>query len=277
MIKCGTFMRKNFSDYLTPLLIRAPASWALIRANEIRNLETVKFIPPILDVGCGDGFVTRVLINGKKQKFDWGVDLSAKEISYAKKSGSYKKCQVANVYALPFEDGTFQTVFSNSVIEHIPDLELALFEMFRVLKKRGQLIITIPTPFLAKYLMGTNFFRSLKMDFLAEFYGKSFNSLFRHYNLHTHREWEKILKRNSLKLVDHKYYHTPGMVKVHEILAYLAIPNHLLKLLLGHWVVFPKIRKILIVPWLKKLLWRFYIADTCKDEGGSLLIIAQKV
>lgn len=276
MIKCGTFMTKKSPDYLTPLLTFAPATWALIRANEIRNLENVKFSPPVLDVGCGDGFVTKILLKNK-QKFDWGIDLSVKEIERARRSGSYKHCKVANVYNLPFQDKAFQTVFSNSVIEHIPNLDLALSEISRVLKKRGRLIITVPSSYLTDYLIGTNFFKYLKLDFLARIYGNFFNSLFKHYHLYTHRQWERILNGYSLKLIDHKYYHTSGMVKVHEMLSYLAIPYQLSKLIFGRRTVFPRIRKALVVPWLRKLLWRFYLDDSKKNQGGSLLIIAQKV
>lgn len=269
-------MRKKSPDYLTPLLTFAPATWALIRANEIRNLENVRFSPPVLDVGCGDGLVSKILLKNK-QKFDWGIDLSVKEIERAKRSGSYKHCRVANVYNLPFKDEAFQTVFSNSVIEHIPNLDLALAEISRVLKRGGRLIITIPSSYLTEYLIGTNFFKYFKLDFLATIYGKFFNFLFKHHNLYTHKEWEKILKKYSLKLTSHKYYHTPGMIKVHEMLSYLAIPYQLSKLIFGRRAVFPRIRKVLVVPWLRKLLWRFYLADSKKNQGGSLLIIAQKV
>lgn len=269
-------MLKKSPDYLTPLLAFAPASWALIRANEIRNLDNVRFPPPVLDVGCGDGLVTKILLKNK-QKFDWGIDLSVKEIEKAKRSGSYKHCKVANVYDLPFKDESFQTVFSNSVVEHIPNLDLAFAEISRVLKKGGRVIITIPSSYLTDYLIGTNFFKYLKLNFLATIYGKFFNFLFKHHHLYTHRQWERILNGYSLKLIDHKYYHTPGMVKVHEMLSYLSIPNKLSKLILGRFIVFPQLRKALVVPWLRKLLWRFYLADSKKNQGGSLLIIAQKV
>ncbi len=129
------------SDYLTPLLERAPATWALIRANEIRALDGVDFKHPILDVGCGDGFVAKVTMSNRKGKIDVGIDLSEEEIKFAKKSNIYKKCIVGSVYSMPFKDESFETVFSNSVVEHFPDLNQALSEMSRVLKKNGRFII----------------------------------------------------------------------------------------------------------------------------------------
>ncbi len=268
---------KKAPDYLTPLLNIAPATWALIRANEIRALDRVKFKNPILDVGCGNGEVTKVILSRRKIKFDVGIDLSAKEIEFAKNSDCFKKCLVGDVYSLPFKKGTFATVFSNSVIEHIPNLETALSEMSRVLKKNGQFVITVPSSYLTEYLLGYRILNQMGLKSLAEVYGKFFNSLFKHYNLFNHKKWEKILKKHSLKLVEHHYYHTKKMVVVHEFLAYLAIPYHITKFISGYWVVFPEFRKIFITPWLKKLLNPVYLADVKTDEGGSLLLIAKKV
>ena len=45
---------------------------------------------------------------------------------------------------IPFEDDTFDVVFSKSVIEHIVDPELFLIECNRVLKQGGMLIILTP-------------------------------------------------------------------------------------------------------------------------------------
>lgn len=269
--------RNGKLDYLTPLLEKAPATWALIRANEIRALDKIEFRHPILDVGCGDGFVAKVILSSRKGKFDVGIDLSEDEIKFAKKSCSYKKTVVGSVYTMPFKDGSFETVFSNSVIEHIEDLDRALSEMSRVLKKGGQFIITVPTPYLTKYLWGYNFFSAFNLLKLAKLYGKFFNFLFKHYNLYTHQQWKKLLNKYSLRLVDHKYYHTKDMIQIHELLAYLAIPYGITKIFFKYWVVFPSLRKIFIVPWLKKMLDPYYLKDVNKNQGGSVLLIAKKI
>lgn len=279
MVSSGIFMKRKLNkapDYLTPLLEQSPAAWALIRANEIRHLHDIKFNPPVLDVGCGDGFVAKIILQNRNQQFDWGIDLSPNEISIAKKSGIYKNCKVANVYNLPFKNNFFQTVFSNSVIEHIPDLHQSISEMSRVLKTNGELIITVPTPYLTSYLAGVNLFKKLKLKFLANLYGKFFNKMFAHYNLHDHKSWEKILLNHKLKLKSHTYYHNKKMIQTHELLSYLSLPYIISKFFLGYWLTFPRLRKILIVPWLKKILYPLYLEDS-KAQGGSVLIIAKKI
>lgn len=268
--------KETIPDYLTPLLTVTPATWALIRANEIRALDRVEFVEPVLDVGCGNGFVTKILLSNRGKKFECGIDLSPSEIKLAKLSGSFKSCKVGSVYKLPFKNNSFNTVFSNSVIEHLPNLDLALTEISRVLKPSGQLIVTVPSSYFTKYLLGYTLFNSLGFGLLAKLYGSFFNRLFHHLNLFTHNEWKDILKKHSLRLTSHYYYHTPRMVQIHEILAYLAIPYHLTKFIFGYWVVFSRIRKFLIVPWLKRLLYNVYLADAKKDQGGSVLLIAIK-
>lgn len=43
----------------------------------------------------------------------------------------------------PFEDDSFDAIFSNAVLEHIPDIETALREMARVLKPDGVMLINV--------------------------------------------------------------------------------------------------------------------------------------
>jgi ubiquinone/menaquinone biosynthesis C-methylase UbiE len=46
--------------------------------------------------------------------------------------------------ALPFEDENFDTIVSVSTLEHISNLDKAMHEMSRVLKKEGEVILSFP-------------------------------------------------------------------------------------------------------------------------------------
>ena len=50
----------------------------------------------------------------------------------------------ADITNLPFEDTTFDVIFCNHVLEHIPDDTKAMQELYRVLKKGGMGIFQIP-------------------------------------------------------------------------------------------------------------------------------------
>jgi|SRR3989344_6717442 len=282
MIKCGTSMKKksvrtpvNTEDYLEFFLKNAPSCWALVRANEMRIVDQIRFQKPILDVGCGDGIVANAILNNRNYKFDYGIDLSQREVNKAVTSGCYNHCQVASVYQLPFKNNYFKTVFSNSVVEHLKNLDLALFEMSRVLSKNGSLIITVPASYITDYLIGTTLLNKFHIKFLADSYGHFFNRLYKHYNLYNHKEWKKILGKHSLVLTEYKYYHTPTMIKIHEFLSYLSLPFHLLKPLTGRWTFLPLLRNKLLLPLFCNVL-NSYISDVDKNEGGAILLIAQK-
>ena len=50
----------------------------------------------------------------------------------------------ADICNLPFEDNSYDTIFCNHVLEHIPDDTKAMQELFRVLKPGGMAILQIP-------------------------------------------------------------------------------------------------------------------------------------
>jgi predicted SAM-dependent methyltransferase len=50
----------------------------------------------------------------------------------------------ADICNLPFEDNTYDIIFCNHVLEHIPDDTKAIQELYRVLKKGGMGIFQIP-------------------------------------------------------------------------------------------------------------------------------------
>ena len=50
----------------------------------------------------------------------------------------------ADLCALPFEDDSFDVIFCNHVLEHIPDDEQAMRELYRVMKKGGWGIFQVP-------------------------------------------------------------------------------------------------------------------------------------
>ncbi len=50
----------------------------------------------------------------------------------------------ADICALPFADNSYDLILCNHVLEHIPDDEAAMKELYRVLKKGGTLIAQVP-------------------------------------------------------------------------------------------------------------------------------------
>ena len=98
----------------------------------------------VLDCGCGPGTITlgfaEIVSSGRAT----GIDVSESQVidarKYAEAAGrSNATFQVGDIYDLPFEDGTFDAVFTNAVLEHLSEPESAVREIHRVLKPGGMI------------------------------------------------------------------------------------------------------------------------------------------
>jgi len=72
-----------------------------------------------------------------------------KKYAYSYESVDFKNTHpdldyVANVERLPFKNNTYNTIFCSQVLEHVPNPEKALREFYRILKKDGILILSVP-------------------------------------------------------------------------------------------------------------------------------------
>ncbi|WP_256381559.1 class I SAM-dependent methyltransferase [Thermococcus sp. EP1] len=92
-----------------------------------------------LDLGCGTGNYTLELY---MRGFDVvGVDLSEEMLKIARKKLPHVKFIRASAYSLPFEENTFDLVLSITMFEFIHKPELALNEIYRVLRPGGEVVI----------------------------------------------------------------------------------------------------------------------------------------
>ena len=92
-----------------------------------------------LDVGCGSGAFTELVLNSYFPADIVGIDPSAEQIDHVRglPLGQRADFRVADALTLPFPDGTFDVVASALVINFIPDRLRALAEMRRVTRPGG--------------------------------------------------------------------------------------------------------------------------------------------
>jgi ubiquinone/menaquinone biosynthesis C-methylase UbiE len=97
----------------------------------------------VLEVGPGNGRYTietakRVGSRGKLITIDIEPKMIERVQQRAQAEGlTNLEAKVADVYHLPFEDGTFDTIYMITVISEIPEAERALREFYRVLAPSG--------------------------------------------------------------------------------------------------------------------------------------------
>src|SRR6266571_4121763 len=101
-------------------------SLGLWRAAEIAALREQAYEPPVLDLGCGDGLVTSMVL----PRVEVGLDPDEKALAQAARRGIYARFE-----AMPAEEA-----------------RLAVETIARVLRPGGRLIFTVPTDVFSRWL-----------------------------------------------------------------------------------------------------------------------------
>lgn len=92
-----------------------------------------------LDVGCGNGAFTEVLVKRCAPASVAAIDPSEGQLAYARKRPTTTMVQFrqGDSQALPYADGSFDAVVMALVITFIPDAAKAIAEMARVVRPGG--------------------------------------------------------------------------------------------------------------------------------------------
>lgn len=90
----------------------------------------------ILDLGCGSGAFSRYLAESKIPLL--GIDLCLNLVVAARKKINYAKFVVGDMEALPVSDESVDLVVFSGALHHLPNIEIAVKEAYRVLKKGGR-------------------------------------------------------------------------------------------------------------------------------------------
>ena len=93
-----------------------------------------------LDVGAGAGFISEGLVARGLQVI--AVDQSERMLAELAERVPTVDCRVGEADQLPVDDETVDFVFANMYLHHVPDPQVAIGEMVRVLKPGGTLVIT---------------------------------------------------------------------------------------------------------------------------------------
>lgn len=149
------------------------------------------FVPQnglILDLGCGAGTSTKYL---KSKGYDViGLDISQLFMSTASQQQQAPDYVCASAESIPFADNTFDAVGANSFIEHVPDVEKVIREMYRVIKPGGKLIFHGPN-LLSPLVPLVKAVRALMGQRISPVYGDGFVSCLATSLGNTRILWEK--------------------------------------------------------------------------------------
>jgi SAM-dependent methyltransferase len=172
------------------------------------TLEFTKFAgQKVLEVGFGMG--TDLYQFASAGAVVSGVDLSSEHLRIATQRfatyGIPADLRLGDAESLPFEDASFDVVYSFGVIHHTPDAKKAADEIHRVLRPNGRAIIGVYHRYSAFYLFAVlgegHLFR---LRFLRESYRRTLSRI-------EHREHSsacplvKLYSRRSVRRLLHKF------------------------------------------------------------------------
>lgn len=148
-----------------------------------------------LDLGCGDGILTDILLRETGPRTLVGVDVDPLETQAAARFPFYRRVHTCPGDRIPEPDGSFDFVLSNSVLEHIPNLEATIAEIARLLRKNGRFLFTVPGPGFHANLAG-----SVLPHVDRKTYLDVIDRRLAHYHYLSPEDWRALCARNDLVL-----------------------------------------------------------------------------
>lgn len=238
------------------LLEQQGPSLGLWRAAEVAVLREQVYEPPILDLGCGDGLVTSMVL----PRVEIGLDPDQKALAKSAERGLYDQLVALPAEKSQLPDESVGTVLSNSVLEHLPELDAVLEAVARMLRPGGKLIFTAPTEAFSEWLAVP----------LAPYATWRNDQLF-HLNLWSVEHWTYQLERFGLKVEVVRPYLQRELVSTWDAL----------ELLQQIWIAERRVVGVIwrsIPPSLMDALaeWAAQLDLSAPAPGGGRLIVARK-
>jgi ubiquinone biosynthesis O-methyltransferase len=209
---------------------------------------SLRFIPTggiVLDFGCGDGHVTKGIL--QKAKKVTAIDISESAIEVAKEFNNHPDITYLNIALEDFNSNEkFDSVMMFEILEHVFDSEAVLKKVWGLLKDKGTLILSTPN-FLRltrrmKQLYGVRQIRK-KMGKDSKRIGCD------HIHEFTYSELKNMLNRCGFEILDYE-----GLILLND-----TVGGHLLR----------------SVYWVQRL--NFYLGRLFPSVSGHFFIAAQKI
>lgn len=223
-------------DHLWLQISSLPYFRGLLRAMEGRFYENIDLPAPTLDLGCGDGHFASLVFD---RPLEVGLDPWSQPLREAEKRGGYLEVIKASGDNIPYEPAHFASAVSNSVLEHIADLDPVLADLARVLKPGAPFIFCVPNHNFLASLSVSNFFDRIGLKFLGNAYRRFFNRISRHHHCDDPETWKARLEKAGFELVDWWHYFSPKALHVLEWGHYLGLPSLVSRRLCGRWILAP--------------------------------------
>lgn len=242
---------------------------AILRAVESWLLSDLELEAPVLDLGCGEGHFASLAF---RRPLDVAIDLSAAAVAEAARRRIYGLVVLGDACRMPFGNGVFGSVVSNSSLEHVEEVDDALREAWRVLEPGGVLVATTPTERFAEELLGSALARRLGLEKAGTAYGRYFNRISHHHHAEEPDVWRGRLEGAGFEVVRHATYFPPSALRAFDLCHYLSVPFLVARRTVGTWVIHP-LQATLFFRWLRR-----HVQDGPEHPDGVYqLVVCRRV
>jgi len=133
------------------------SSSALITADNFIKRAKIARGARILDMGCGHGRITELIVQRVPDLDIVGVDMTQQLLDNFMAKTGVNGCKIqllqGDITKLPFPDNAFDAIISSRVFQYVPDPVVGVSEAYRVLKPGGHAVIALPNRMnIVKYL-----------------------------------------------------------------------------------------------------------------------------
>jgi len=232
---------KKIDFYINKYLENRPMFMAIIRGQEAMLFQKyMKLIKPAfvktsagkyktLDFGCGEGFFAELVFG--KDKIDVGLDIfSNNRIQEAIEKKIYKTVKLYDGVTIPYPDNYFNTVVSNCVLEHIPNIKLSLKEIYRTLRPGGFFITSVMADQWENNLFGTKLFGKKYLKYMRKTQV--------HFNLFSNNKWQEYFKKAGFKIQSVDGYLFKKSAFYLDLFHYLSVGSLISYKLFNKWILF---------------------------------------
>jgi SAM-dependent methyltransferase len=259
------------NDFLQRYITVVPLALAFERYLECKIYINLPLEHPILDLGCGEGLFAKILF---AEKIDVGIDPNPRELERARQLDSYTELVQCYGDKIPKSASSYNTIFSNSVLEHIPDLSPVLEEVNRLLSDEGNFYFTVPSDKFDHFSVMNIILSSLGLESMASAFRKSYNRFWRHYHYYSLAKWEELIQAHGFEISQSFEYDPQPVCTLNDFLAPFGFVPYIIKKFTNRWILFPSLRKIILRPFLDSFLK--ILGNGHKTQNGGLVFIAAK-
>jgi len=242
---------------------------AILRSVEACFVRRLALPEPMLDVGSGDGHFASVAFD---RPVAVGLDPSPVMVREARRRLVYRLAVCADAVAMPFADRSFASVISNSVLEHIADVEGALREIARVIQPKGRFVFCVPNHRFARLLLGSRVLSSLRMRTASQWYGRFFNRISRHVHCDSPSVWRERLERVGFEVERQWDYFSARALATMEIGHAVCLPCLVTRKLTGRWILVRNRVNLLPAYWMV----RRHFGEPLPDEGAYSFYVTRR-